>query len=55
MKAVAEQIKQEVIEENKKKIEKVQEIKDGIQEAKQKVFEEKARTGENLFQTQNIS
>ena len=45
MKAVADQIKQEEIEENKKKIEKVQEIKEGIQEAKQKILEEKTRTG----------
>jgi hypothetical protein len=49
MRVLADQIKQEVVEENKKKIEKVHEIQEGIQEAKNKLLQDNIRIGKIFF------
>lgn len=45
MRQLADQNKQEVVEENKKKIEKVHEIQEGIHEAKNKLLQDNIRLG----------
>ena len=48
MKVLSDQFKQEIVEENKKKIEKVHEIKDCIIEAKNKILQDNIRSGMQL-------
>ena len=46
MRQLADQNKQEAVEENKKKIEKVHEIQESIHEAKNKLLQDNIRLGE---------
>jgi hypothetical protein len=49
MKVVSEKLKKDIEAENKKKIEKVQEIKEGIQEARAKIIEDNIKNAAEMM------